>query len=83
MSWVMYRMQTIQNHNIHVYNRFYFFMNVIPPRSLMQWSMHNNTYGKYIHKLYHHHKKYIYSINKNMKLTIKINFKEKVFASWQ
>ena len=33
-----------------------------------------------IHKLNHHQKKYIYSINKNMKLTIKINFKENVFA---
>ena len=42
--------------------------------------MRNSTYGKYILKLYHHHKKYIYSINKNMKLTIKNYFKENVFA---
>ena len=55
-------------------------MHVILPRSLMQWSMRNHTQGKYIHKFNHHHKKYIYSINKNLKLTIKINFKENVFA---
>ena len=55
-------------------------MHVIPPRSLMQWPMRNDTSGKYIDKFNHHHKKYIYSINKNLKLTIKINFKANVFA---
>ena len=37
-------------------------------------------YAMVIHKLNHHHEKYIHSINKNMKLTIKINFKDNVFA---
>ena len=56
-------------------------MHVIPPWSLMQlWFMCNNTNGKYIHINDTINIKNIYSINKNMKLTIKINFKENVFA---